>query len=117
LDRRGDAIYLRSKTWSLRIIAAIGTTVMLVSPAWAASAWVRWLNDPVPTDSWFRENAFDTRRDCVRTLDVEQQGYEKIHYKVQRENDTALVVFRFTGTAFLLRCLPDTIDPRGAKGK
>jgi len=97
-------------------VAALLAVLTFASSAWADSAWVRWLNDPAGTDSWFREDAFDTRRACVKTLDESQKHYGKDRV-VQRASDTVLIVHRQKAEAMRLDCLPDTIDPRGSKGK
>jgi hypothetical protein len=61
-----------------------------------APAWVLWrpvldsAGQPVP-DQWSPSRGYDTRREC----EAEQQR----------------------GTSLSLLCLPDTVDPRGPKGK
>jgi hypothetical protein len=76
MARRGDGIYLRSKTWWLRIIAAIGATVMLTSSASAECAWVLWSYYQTKEQGTFRHEraivrAYDSKRDCEQAVGAE----------------------------------------------
>jgi hypothetical protein len=80
-------------------------------------AWILWHGD-IATETWTREDAFDSRLACNATLDRNEKHYGKI--RVQRASETVLVVLPATGVSgagFRLDCLPDTINPHESKRK
>jgi hypothetical protein len=60
---------------------------------------------------WARHDAFDTRKACVDFLDHEQRRVAN----TCRSSETYLWVPLQAGGNALLRCFPDTIDPREPK--
>jgi hypothetical protein len=76
-------------------------------------AWVLWGYGFTPDyDGWLLQKAaFETRTGCVQHLDQRQaSAAESV-----RDTETYLRVLLNRGGFGLLQCLPDTIDPRGAK--
>src|SRR5438309_3894040 len=103
-----------TRTASLLVVLLLLGSVATAS---AECAWVLWYSPNAP-ESWVREDAFESRATCVRTLDRNQRQYGEA--RVQRASETVLVIYPtpgVSGTASRLDCLPDTVDPRGPKGK
>jgi len=79
--------------------------------AYADCAWVVWRqtlsNNPAipPSGNWITETAFKSKEDCVR--DIEQK--RGVYF-----GEAKLEGYTYTRGAL---CLPDTVDPRGPKGK
>ena len=79
----------------------------LVAPATSAAecAWVLWVEEPVGSNRWSlaSRTAFERKRECD---------------EVQRTLTEAVIeASKRKLLAQTYRCLPDTVDPRGAKGK
>ncbi len=105
------------------IVAVLIFAVVLALPAsvFAECAWVLWTVhatiDPnanwetavrINPANWQPSHAFDTARSCnseKTALDLEES-------KARRERNRAGI-----WEAWAYRCLPDTIDPRGPKGR
>ena len=88
---------------------AVSLVIGLWLPAAATSAsaecaWVLWQELPVASGGWSldtrRESAFPTKTACEKRLRARTQAFAQAT----------------TGKPFLV-CLPDTVDPRGPKGK
>jgi hypothetical protein len=86
-----------------------------VGPASAECAWVLWGNAVTPGttlaggDKWLAISVFDSRAACEHERGdtaALRRSLEEAFIKVTGETD--VIVYR---------CLPDTIDPRGPKGK
>jgi hypothetical protein len=93
--------------------------------AYADSAWVLWVNewfdaslDRAPSDV----QAFATRPDCLAAMEQTAQtfkgsmGSEAGIGRDTRSGSGSLYVIG-KGHSVTIRCLPDTVDPRGVKGK
>jgi hypothetical protein len=86
--------------------------------AYAECAWVIWGTRDSPEGgsfSTFPIEARETRKMC------EERMWSEIAYAVQqgvakREGGGAMLVYK-DGKTVAFRCLPDTVDPRGVKGK
>ena len=78
-------------------LASVGT-------ASAECAWVLWTR--VNTQEWESRGGFNTREDCERERRKSAEG-------------TVQGTAKPEGREFVVRnsCLPDTIDPRGPKGR
>jgi hypothetical protein len=87
------------------VIAILGL-LTLATPAFAECAWMLWKEIPDPstgrlgTNQWVLSTAgikapvYDTRKDCERVAESLVQAGRGFH-----------------------ACFPDTVDPRGPKGK
>ena len=99
---------------------------ILISAATASAerAWVLWVNewfdaslDRAPSDV----QAFATRSDCLAAMEQTAQtfkgtmGSEAGIGRDTRSGSGSLSVVG-KGHSVTIRCLPDTVDPRGAKG-
>jgi hypothetical protein len=96
----------------VQIAARASLIVVLLLPtspctAFAVCAWLLWVGGD---EVWIREDAFDGRAACVRWLDTWQRDHRD---NTVRGSETVLVFA--SGTKYV--CLPDTVDPRGPKGK
>ena len=87
--------------------------------------------NPIPTSTWSvnigREDIFETRKSCEseseRRLDAELRSWSReADYEAFRGVTVpGVTVSRKGATDYLFHlsyhCLPDTVDPRGVKGK
>ena len=97
----------------LRRASAIVVLLLLASAAtaYAECAWVVWrqtLSDSpaVPkSGNWIPEGAFKAKEECVRDIELKRAAYF---------GEAKLEGYTYTRGAY---CLPDTVDPRGPKGK
>ncbi len=111
-------IRLARRTFLLVTFYVLTSAVM----ADAACAWVLWKDVRFPQTSMEAVDAFDSRARCVAEINKAEAREKKdpAPYTVNRFNDTDLFVgSRPTDEKQVLihmRCLPDTMDPRGPKG-
>jgi hypothetical protein len=88
-------------------------------------AWVLWkYQDMAPTTNPMTTeviDAFDTRSDCLRAINNFEQEYKGKHHRIDRLNQTTLFVASAplgqNREVIFVTCRPDTVDPRGPKGK
>jgi len=113
------------------MLRALGTTAMLLlfaSSAGAECAWVLWdagsKSSAATEPTWTRQDAFAARGDCIRAVNKKEresrkpppQGY--IGPVVTRESETVLLITgAYDQTSHKWSCLPDSVDPHGAKAK
>jgi len=105
----------------LRRASAIATLSLL---AWAATAsaecaWVLWVGSIKPIEDWSISGAHPTLRDCSADLNDLGHTYQGQGYQVAGLMPTARSVAYKKGDndKGYMHCLPDTVDPRGPKGK
>jgi hypothetical protein len=107
---------------SLVVVLLLLTSVGIAS---AECAWVLWVNE------WFDASldlppsdvqAFEARSDCLAAMEQTAQTFKtSMGSKAEIGRDTrsgsgSLSVFG-KGHSVSIRCLPDTVDPRGPKRK
>jgi hypothetical protein len=83
--------------------------------AYAECAWVLWLYATTPAKYQWIEGT-ESLAECRRALDrhLQAMGVSKTETWEATGGGTGVTVGR---GQIVLRCLPDTIDPRGPKGK
>jgi hypothetical protein len=91
-----------------RMLTVMLFAILAVAPAAEAEcAWVLWQNHATVDKgvarhivvNWEPGQAFETKKACE-----EHKGHEQFAARDERKE------------AWLFRCLPDTVDPRGPKG-
>src|SRR5689334_8622607 len=103
---------MRCRTRSVAVLAAL---VLLTSAAtaYAESAWMLWQES---TTGWYLREAASTHAECIRLIDRDQK-YLGNCCSSRRESPGKLTYRAATGDMVSQHCLPDTVDPRGPKGK
>jgi hypothetical protein len=91
--------------------------------AYAECAWVLWtnlelVNSSMPSE-WGIVKAVATRQDCIAAM---RKMYNQVRAGTTTANDdieggSFLVITRDRSASTAGKCLPDTVDPRGPKGR
>jgi hypothetical protein len=104
--RRPDVHYVEEcpDAFAFTIFAALLVVLTLASTAGAGCAWVLWWTSGRTTVQVGAVDAFTSREECNSAKAARDP--QRREYKEKYPDDFAY----FT-------CLPDTIDPRGPKGK
>ena len=92
------------------MVVLILAAVLTLAPmqAWAECAWVLWIgSSKIKTEPI---EAFESKAVCEASVAA------RIKAMNPREVIGPLVIPESGNDAWLVRCLPDTIDPRGPKG-
>jgi hypothetical protein len=108
----------------LRRASVIAALSLLASAATASAecAWVLWEDTMQSPPDIIREpvRAYITKQDCDRALgdvlaDFKSSSIQTVNKDMKRQE--AYVTKGKTTIFYRYVCLPDTVDPRGAKGK
>ena len=86
--------------------------------AYAECAWVLWYrHGPAPNtlEPWEVQVVFAARKECANELASRAARLNTRGWFATVEADTKLTAIRVSDTTEMV-CLPDTVDPRGAKG-
>ncbi len=99
----------------LRRASAIVVFFVFTSAATASAecAWIVWSNiggGGAPKDNWIPVQTAGSRKECGAAADAQNRLEARV-----REQYFAAGRQKTTDTTYL--CLPDTVDPRGPKGK
>ena len=116
---------------SLLLLALLLTSA---ATAHAECAWVLWehrvaaLKKGSPTESWLAQEAVETRAVCEARTEaliqrlVQTRASGSLHNYERIGDSTGVTMYQGRKEQGLsqtsdFRCLPDTVDPRGPKGK
>ena len=113
------------------VIAACGLSFALAASASAECAWVLWsqTHDPRP-GPWMLQTAYPNVGDCTKAIDHREKEGRKATYVMEdgrkikgatdRRAPTDLFVLYgrdASNGGVVWQCFPETIDPRGVKGR
>jgi len=120
-----------TKRWSRIVAFALFCLLAFTASASAECAWVLWeeqentISEPFET-TWKTPLAYPSRAACVAVIEEYVRHWEKNHspeQSVSRAASSTSAEFatrtRELGRELIVRrhCLPDTVDPRGPKGR
>jgi hypothetical protein len=97
--------------WPRVLLALLCLLALATSVHAEGGAWIGWLYftaaDGSELQDWFAAESYTTREQCqVAKADAERKGSETLAKLATEMNLQVQLV-----------CLPDTVDPRGPKGK
>jgi hypothetical protein len=96
----------------------VGARCGLLTPATSASAedaWTLWMMGA--SSPWDHVSTFPTREQCLDALHQQAQAVEKLGLKVTEDVPGSSFAAADADRDMRGQCLPDTVDPRGPKGK
>jgi len=112
------AIFLLTGVLVWTAILGIGDghrrTMFAAPPGATAGSWLLWENHE---NRWKVRRALSDHATCVAALDDEVRTVTRMGANVSRDvPDSAVYSMKLSGSTGL-NCFPDTVDPRGPKGK
>jgi hypothetical protein len=98
-----------------RILIAILCLPALATSASGEGAWTMWMMGA--SSPWDSVGTFPTREQCMEALHQQAQAVEKLGLKVTEDAPDGSFAATDADRDIRGQCLPDTIDPRGPKGR
>src|SRR2546422_266545 len=102
---------------ALRVIFTVLALITSPTLAFAECAWVLWSLSILPLPETYRvDQAHPTRRECVEKVHIFAALLKKEGYTMRAEGGPEAIGQKGSEMVRYF-CLPDTVDPRGPKGK
>ena len=117
--------------WPYISVATLCGVLAVAASASAECAWVMWsqVHSPDPA-GWTLQTAYPSVKACAKALDEREKAGRKATYVTEDGRKITGIVDRRAETdlfqlygrdashgGIAWQCFPDTVDPRGAKGK
>src|SRR6266849_7187204 len=83
--------------------------------AHAECAWVLWMMGE--SSPWHVFQAFSTREGCITAMHQQAKAIDKRALRVTQDMSDGSFMAKAHARIRRVECLPDTVDPRGLKGK
>ena len=99
----------------MRLLLALLCLLALATSAQTEGTWMLWMMGA--SSPWDSVGTFPTREQCMEALHQQAQAVEKLGLKVTEDAPDGSFAATDADRDIRGQCLPDTIDPRGPKGK
>src|SRR3989441_1688971 len=109
-DHRGGQAMMRLARRATLLVAF--SLLISAATAFAECAWVLW--EQINTQPWSMKDGFPDTDSCQRAL---RSGVRKSVSRYPGSEDSAVIKKASGRFTLTFACLPDTVDPRGPKGK